>query len=150
MLIQEISPDESLLFLKHLHLGRLGCEQDSQPYVVPFDFACDGSYLYSFSTVGQTINWARANPLVCVQTDEVKSPQEWVSFVILGRYEELPDSPEWKAPRDLAFKLLQERAMWWEPGYAKTVIQGVERPLVPVYFRIQIVEITGRRATSES
>jgi len=149
MLIQEISPDDSLKFLTRLHVGRRACVQDLQPYIVPFNFACDGNHLYSFSTVGQGINWMRANSLVCVQADEVKSPEEWVSLVILGRYEELPDSAEWKELRDLAFRLLQERAMWWEPGYAKTVIQGVERPLVPVYFRIEIVEISGRRATND-
>ena len=31
----------------------------------------DNDYLYSFSTVGQKIEWMRANPNVCVETDEV-------------------------------------------------------------------------------
>jgi hypothetical protein len=73
----------------------------------------------------------------------------WVSLVIVGRYEELPDTPERKPDRELAFQLLQQRANWWEPGYAKTIVQHAERRLEPVYFRIQIDQITGLHGASE-
>ena len=36
---------------------------------------------------------------------------------------------------------------WWEPGYVKTIVDGIERPLMPVFYRIRILEITGHRAT---
>jgi nitroimidazol reductase NimA-like FMN-containing flavoprotein (pyridoxamine 5'-phosphate oxidase superfamily) len=149
MLIQEVTPEDSLSLLSHLRLGRLACAEGAQPYVVPFYFAYDDGYLYSFSTVGQKINWMRANPLVCVQTGETASSEEWVSLVIFGRYEELPDTPELKSERDLAYQLLQRKGIWWEPGYARTIIKGVERPLVPVYFRIQIDRITGHHGASD-
>ena len=150
MLIQEITKQDSLNRLAHIRLGRLACAQGGQPYVTPFYFAYDSNYLYSFSTVGQRINWMRVNPLVCVETDQVVSPEEWVSIIIFGRYEELPDTPEWKRWREWAYGLLQKNAMWWEPGYAKTIVQEAERPLVPVYFRIQIVQITGHQAATGS
>jgi len=35
----------------------------------------------------------------------------------------------------------------WEPGYVKTILHGTERPLVPVFNRIDIGHITGHRAT---
>ena len=78
----------------------------------------------------------RANPLVCIEADEVVSPQEWRTVVVFGRYEELPDSPEWRNDRKLVHELLQRRKIWWEPGYAKTILDGSVRPLVPVFFRI--------------
>jgi nitroimidazol reductase NimA-like FMN-containing flavoprotein (pyridoxamine 5'-phosphate oxidase superfamily) len=149
MLVQEIAPKDSLSRLAKMHLGRLGCVKGAQPYVVPFYFAYDSNYLYGFSTVGQKIDWMRANPLVCVEIDELASASEWISIVILGRYEELPDTPEFRTQREMAYAFLQQRADWWEPGYAKTIVNGVERPLIPVYFRVQIVEITGRRGTAD-
>lgn len=150
MLIQEITKQDSLKLLAKMNLGRLACAQGNQPYIAPFYFAYDGNYLYGISTVGQKIEWMRANPLVCVETEELTSAEEWVSIIILGRYEELPDTPEWKTAREVAYAMLQQKASWWEPGYSKTIVQGVERPLVPVYFRIQIAQITGRRGTPDA
>ena len=71
-------------------------------------------------------------------------------FNIFGRYEELPDTSEWEVARGRAHELLDQKAMWWEPGYVKTIIQGAERPLVPVYFRIHIEHITVHQGTPDS
>jgi uncharacterized protein len=149
MQIQEVGREKCLELLAHLRLGRIACAEEAQPYVVPFYFAYDDGYLYSFSTVGQKIWWMRGNPLVCVQTDEIVSLEEWVSLVIFGRYQELPDTPESKPERDLAYGLLQRKEIWWEPGYSKTIVRGTERPMLPVYFRIQIVQITGHHTAPE-
>ncbi len=149
MLIQELTRQACLDFLSRTHLGRLACAQGNQPYVVPFYFAHHNNYLYSFSTVGQKIEWMRANPLVCVEADEAISPHHWVSVIVFGEYEELRDTPEWHSAREFAHQLLAQYALWWEPGYARTTLHGAERPLVPVFYRISIVQITGHRATVE-
>jgi nitroimidazol reductase NimA-like FMN-containing flavoprotein (pyridoxamine 5'-phosphate oxidase superfamily) len=111
---------------------------------VPVYFAYHNDYLYSLSTVGQKIEWMRANPLVCVEAEE-----QWVSVVVFGRYEELPDTPEWQGARTLAHTLLQRHAVWWEPAYVRTILHGAPRPLVPVFYRIYGLQITGHRATPE-
>src|ERR1022692_3717393 len=89
VLILEMTREASLDLLARAHLGRLACAQDNQPYVVPFYFAYDNNSLYSFTKAGQKIEWMRANPRVCVEVDDVVSPEEWVSVVVVGRYEEL-------------------------------------------------------------
>jgi hypothetical protein len=33
--------------------------------------------LYSFATIGRKVEWMRANPLVCVEVDEIVSRQKW-------------------------------------------------------------------------
>jgi nitroimidazol reductase NimA-like FMN-containing flavoprotein (pyridoxamine 5'-phosphate oxidase superfamily) len=147
VLIQEITRRASLDLLTHTYLFKLACAQGNQPYVVPCYFAYHNNSLYSFSTVGQKIEWMRANPLVCLEADEVVSPQEWVSIIIFGRYEELPDTPEYQSARAIAYNVLQKKALWWEPGYLKTALHGTERPLEPVFYRIHVVQITGHRAT---
>ena len=88
MLIEELTRQASLDLLAGTRLGRLACARGPQPYVVPFYFAYHHNCLYSFSTVGQKIEWMRANPLVCVEADQVVSPHEWVSVIVFGRYEE--------------------------------------------------------------
>jgi uncharacterized protein len=82
VVIEEITIQASLDLLARTRLGRLGCAIGSQPYVVPFYFAYQDYSLYSFTTVGQKIEWMRANPLVCVEADEVVSSQEWLSVVV--------------------------------------------------------------------
>jgi nitroimidazol reductase NimA-like FMN-containing flavoprotein (pyridoxamine 5'-phosphate oxidase superfamily) len=149
MVIQELRNQDNLNLLAHMHFGRIACAQGAQPYVVPSYFAYQNNYLYSFATIGQRVEWMRANPLVCVETDEVLNSEEWVSIIIFGRYEELPNTPEWKMERELAYKLLKQKANWWEPGYAKTIIRDTTRSLDPVYFRIQIVQITGHHGTRD-
>jgi nitroimidazol reductase NimA-like FMN-containing flavoprotein (pyridoxamine 5'-phosphate oxidase superfamily) len=146
MLIKEMTREASLEFLAHKRLGRLGCARDGQPYVTPLYFAWDRKHLYSFSTVGQKIEWMRANPLVCVEADEFESPQKWSSVIVLGRYEELPKKPEYDEARQVAYSLLQQRPMWWEPAYVRTVLNDGERELEPLYFRIHIETVSGRRA----
>jgi nitroimidazol reductase NimA-like FMN-containing flavoprotein (pyridoxamine 5'-phosphate oxidase superfamily) len=150
MKIEELGTATCLELLARLRRGSLACAQGNQPYITPFFFAYHGSFIHSFSTVGQKIEWMRANPLVCIEADEVVSPQEWASVVVFGRYEELPDSPQWRSDRQLVHDLLQRRTIWWEPGYARTTLDdGSVRPLVPVFFRISIEKITGRRACSD-
>src|SRR5690242_8000739 len=149
MLIQEMTRQASLDFLARMHSGRLACAQDAQPYVVPIYFSYSEGCLYSFSTVGQKISWMRSNPLVCVQADEVVSLRNWISVVVFGRFEELPDVPEWSYQRALAHELLERRAAWWEPGYARTILHGAERPLVPIFYRVHITGVTGHQASPE-
>jgi len=143
-MIQEMTRQESLDLLARTHLCRLACAQGSQPYLVPCYFAYNNNSLYSFSTVGQKIDWMRANPLVCVEADEVVSPQEWVSVIVFGHYQELTSENE--SERAIAYNLLHKKGQWWEPAYLKTILHGTERQLVPVFYRIQVVQITGHRA----
>lgn len=149
VLIQELSSQASLDLLARTRLGRLACSQGGQPYIVPVYFAYADHSLYGFTTVGKKVEWMRANPLVCVEVDEVVSPERWTSVLAFGRYEELPDAPEWRSARAFAHKLLQRSCMWWEPAYARTILGGAQRPLVPVFYRIHIVQTTGHRATPE-
>jgi uncharacterized protein len=150
MRIVELTTAASLEFLGRIRLGRLGCAQGDQPYVVPFYFACCDRQIYGFSTLGQKIAWMRGNPLVCVEADEVIGSRDWISVVVSGRYQELQDTPELRGARELAHRLLQQNAMWWEPGYTRTILRGTERPLEPLFFRIHIDQVTGHRAVAET
>jgi len=149
VIIEELPIQACLDLLSRVRSGRVACAQEGQPYVVPFYFAYHYNCLYSFSTVGQKIEWMRTNPRVCVEAEEVESAHQWMSVIAYGRYEELLDTAEWRSERELAWKLLRRHAMWWEPGYVKTIVHGTERSLAPVFYRIHIDRITGRHASLE-
>lgn len=147
MFIHEMTVTECFGALKETRLGRLACAQDNQPYIVPINFAFDGAYIYGFTTLGQKIEWTRVNPLVCFEVDKVVSHNEWMSIVVFGRYEELPDTPEYQNERVRAHAFLQKRVMWWEPACISQEHREQPHSLTPIFFRIHIDKITGHRAT---
>ena len=146
MHIQEMTHDLCVDLLKRTSLGRLACSNAMQPYVVPISFGYHLNDIYGFSTEGQKIEWMRANPLVCLEIEEVVSRQNWKTVIVFGRYEELSDDKT----RATAHDILAKRASWWEPGYSTTIIAGKTRPLDPVYFRISIDKMTGHQAVESA
>ena len=150
MFIRELSDAECRHVLQSETVGRLACVRDNRPYVVPMNFAFDGDYIYGFTTVGQKVDWMRSNPLVCFEMDQITNHNEWVSIVVFGRFEELPDTPEYQCARVRAYRSLQRRAMWWEPAYMSQQHRDQPHSLTPVFYRIDIQKMTGHRATSET
>lgn len=146
MIIEEMTPAECFELLQQTGFGRIGCARSGQPYVVPIYFTADEDHIYGFSTLGRKIEWMRANPLVCVEVDEIISHLQWRSVVVVGRYQELPDEPQWAPARNHAHNLLQKRASWWEPAYVLSTHQGKPHSAQPIFYRISIHEITGHRA----
>ncbi len=150
MLIREMTIEECRDLLARKGFGRLACSFDSQPYIVPIYFVFEGIHLYGFSTLGRKIEWMRANPLVCVETDDVIDHLRWKSVIAFGRYEELPELRRWKAERQRAHNLLQRRPMWWQPAYISTTHHGQPHSLEPVFYRISIDEISGHEASPDA
>ena len=62
MFIRDLSEEASLQLLRRATLARVACSHQNQPYVAPMSVTYDQNWLYGFSTVGQKINWMRANP----------------------------------------------------------------------------------------
>jgi uncharacterized protein len=180
MMIHEMSVKECHDALSRGRFARLACAKENQPYVVPIYYAYKksadgGSYLYGFTTLGQKVQWMRANPLVCVEWDEVANFDRWESVIVFGCYEELSDTEEGgqveqqtRAPiratplldevderqeQMHAYELLREHANWWEPGYAAYAASGHldnTQPFRALYYRIRIDRITGHRASPDA
>jgi uncharacterized protein len=150
-MIREMDTEECLRVLARVSVARLASARENQPYVVPVSLLyhepSEGEpCLYGFTTPGQKVEWMRANPLVCVEVDEVAAYDQWVSVVAFGLYEELsetprrdgepphapqhprlaaeaslcrgstPEPPGDDGERSRAWEVLKTRPMWWEPG----------------------------------
>ncbi|RYZ03341.1 MAG: pyridoxamine 5'-phosphate oxidase family protein [Myxococcales bacterium] len=151
MNVQEISAKECYAKLASTGFGRLACARDNQPYVVPISFAVEGESIYAFSLAGQKIDWMRENPRVCLEADWLNSSSDWTSGVVMGRYEELTDTPEYYNERLLALASLQTRPMWWEPG-TSSLSSALDHPgqgHAPVFFRIVADRVTGYRGAPQ-
>jgi uncharacterized protein len=148
LMINEIPEQECREVLARAPVARLGCALDNQPYVVPINFAYDGQYMYVFSTVGKKIEWMRANPKVCIQTD-IQIESEWVSVIVNGRYEELAE-PQYTAERKHASRLLAKRYQWWLNALAQRRMTLGDSSIEPLFFRIYIDSMTGLRAAERT
>jgi uncharacterized protein len=148
MEVNEMAAEECKAVLEHASLGRLGCSSENQPYVVPIHFAYDSGYLYVFSTFGQKVKWMRANPKVCVQTDQIENQGEWISVIVNGQCEELP-GPQYTAERKHASLLLAKRNHWWLNALGERQMRVGDKSIEPLFFRVRILSMSGLRATDE-
>ncbi|HEY6242342.1 MAG TPA: pyridoxamine 5'-phosphate oxidase family protein [Pyrinomonadaceae bacterium] len=149
MFIHEMNEFQCQKVLEQASVGRLACAKDNQPYVVPVYFSFDGRHIYGFTTLGEKVEWMRANPKVCLEIDERNGHDQWTSVIVFGRYEELPDEPKFGADRVAAYEVLKKRANWWEPAYISTELFDAPHSLTPIFYRIRIERVTGRRATKD-
>jgi nitroimidazol reductase NimA-like FMN-containing flavoprotein (pyridoxamine 5'-phosphate oxidase superfamily) len=142
MLVRELSQTACKKVLSRARVARIACARDGQPYVVPVGVVFDGSDLYSFSTLGQKIEWMRENPLVCVEVDEIEDAGNWTTVVVFGRFEELTRSPAHRRARAHAEEVLGHHDNFWYPAAART---STREPTTPVFFRVIIESMTGRQ-----
>ena len=148
MEVNEMTAEECRAVLEHASLGRLGCSYENQPYVIPIHFAYDSGYLYVFSTFGQKVKWMRANPKVCVQTDEIQNQGDWISVIVNGEYEELSE-PRYSVERKHASSMLAKRYHWWLNALGERQMKVGDKSIEPLFFRVRIQSMSGLRTSDE-
>ncbi|HXZ79564.1 MAG TPA: pyridoxamine 5'-phosphate oxidase family protein [Terriglobales bacterium] len=145
MMVTEMSEKECREVLMRASLGRLACSLDGQPYIVPVYFAYEADYVYVLSTLGQKIEWMRANPKVCLEVEEIKSQSQWMTLVATGLYQELPE-PQYADEREHARELLEKHHHWWLNAMAERQLKSADHLIAPIFFRIHLDSMTGLRA----
>ena len=70
-------------------IGRLGCVDNGEPYVVPINYVFEDMSIYSHSLPGRKIEALRAHPRACLQVDEIRDDFNWRSVIAYGNFEEL-------------------------------------------------------------
>jgi nitroimidazol reductase NimA-like FMN-containing flavoprotein (pyridoxamine 5'-phosphate oxidase superfamily) len=70
-------------------IGRLGCVDNGEPYVVPINYVFEDGSIYSHSLPGRKIDLLRAHPRACLQVDEIENDFEWRSVIAYGNFEEI-------------------------------------------------------------
>ena len=85
----EMNRNQMEEFLNAGVIGRLGCSNDDQVYVVPITYAYDNGYIYGHTKDGLKIRMMRNNPNICFEIDWVKDMSNWKSVIAYGKFEEL-------------------------------------------------------------
>ncbi len=129
-------------------MGRIACHDGHKSYIVPINYAYDGTSIIAHSAEGMKIEMMRKNPHVCFEVDQMKSFTEWESVIAWGEFHELTDEDEqldamefyvdrmshlYVSETALPHKMLERKVTNHSTGQIKTVI-----------FRIAITEKTGR------
>ncbi|MGH9834532.1 MAG: pyridoxamine 5'-phosphate oxidase family protein [Blastocatellia bacterium] len=134
-MINEIGEKESYELLRKQSIGRLGCCEDKEPYVVPVNYWFDGESVYIHSLPGHKIEVMRANPRICLQADEIKDAYNWRSVIAFGWFEEINDSAQHDHILNDMFKRL--------PHLTPVESKAKEIMAQTIVFRIRIDRITG-------
>jgi nitroimidazol reductase NimA-like FMN-containing flavoprotein (pyridoxamine 5'-phosphate oxidase superfamily) len=148
-MIGKLSPSEIEDVLSLQCVGRIGCHDKDNIYVVPISYAYDGENIYCHGYEGKKIELMRMNPGVCFEVDEMKDMANWKSVILQGQFEEINDKKE----RDKALEILVNRRL--PISSSITTHLGQTWPFVGdgfkglsdipgIVFRISIQEKTGR------
>ena len=84
-----LSEVEARSFIAGGKIGRLGCVDNGEPYVVPINYVFEDGSIYSHSLPGRKIDAMRTHPRACLQMDEIESDLVWRSVIAYGNFEEI-------------------------------------------------------------
>jgi nitroimidazol reductase NimA-like FMN-containing flavoprotein (pyridoxamine 5'-phosphate oxidase superfamily) len=141
--LPELTKEEMLRMLEEERVGRIGLNDDPQPYVVPTDFAFEDGAIYIHTPdKGLKARLARMNPNVCFEVDRYNDTvTNFKSVIIRGRMMEISDPAE----RTRAMRSLARKAAGFD--YAAAHGNQKEKPFSAItIFKIEIRDMTGVRS----
>lgn len=147
-MIGRLSTEQIERILTDNHLGRIGCRDKNQVYIVPINYVYDGTSIIAHSVAGKKIEMMRKNPQVCFQVDDIKSFTHWKSVIAWGEFRELTDEHD----RYMAIKLFVDRTLRLkisETAMPPELFEQRVHPrspgnIKPVIYQITLTEKTGR------
>jgi nitroimidazol reductase NimA-like FMN-containing flavoprotein (pyridoxamine 5'-phosphate oxidase superfamily) len=128
-------------------VGHLGCSADGRVYVAPMSYVYDGESIYSHAVEGMKLRLLRANPQVCFQVERIENLANWVSVIVWGEFEEMPDDAARDAMQLFLDRMepLQTSETAVSPHRAPAGVPALDMQSNPmVFFRIRVRERTGR------
>lgn len=123
--------------LTSARIGRLGCVDNGEPYVVPISYYFEDGSVYSHSLPGRKVDILRAHPRACLQVDDIENDFNWRSAIAYGDYEEIHEPAE----RNAILRKLLSRFPLLTP-VESTMALDASAP-DSIVFRLRIDRITG-------
>lgn len=134
-------------------IGRIGCRDNNDIYIVPVNYVYDGKNIIAHSQPGKKIQMMRNTPSVCFEVEDLKSTTNWKTVIAHGTYQELAGEQE----RYDAMKLFVDRMLHLkisETAILPETSAGRVHPRSPgnitmIIYRILLTEKTGRFETDQ-
>jgi nitroimidazol reductase NimA-like FMN-containing flavoprotein (pyridoxamine 5'-phosphate oxidase superfamily) len=144
--VRELSEQEIEQFVQQNNYGHLALCDGGQPYVVPIHYAASEDYVYIYTTEGKKTAIVKRNPRVCLQIEDVRNNQDWVSVVVYGEAMQLRDEVE----RAEAIKAISKVNPTLTPAVSIHWMDNWVRENIEVIYRITPLETTGRASVDRS
>jgi uncharacterized protein len=132
-----LSEEAALALISAGKIGRLGCLDGGEPYVVPINYVVEDGSIYSHSLPGRKIDAMRTHPRVCLQVDQIIDDFHWRSAIAFGDFEEI------RVPSDRRSILSKLLARFPLLTPVEAVRARDAAPPDSVVFRLRIERITG-------
>jgi uncharacterized protein len=91
-----LSESEAWKIIEGGKMGRLGCVDHGEPYVVPINFLVRERQIFSHSLLGRKIQALREHRRACLQVDHIEDDLHWRSAIAFGDFEEVNNLDERK------------------------------------------------------
>jgi nitroimidazol reductase NimA-like FMN-containing flavoprotein (pyridoxamine 5'-phosphate oxidase superfamily) len=142
--VKELSDSEIAELLRRTGYGHLACARGGEPYVVPVHFAYDDGDIYVYTTEGKKFEIIKENPRVCLQAEQVKDNQHWLSVIVDGEAVQIVDEQE----RERAMKLITAVNPTLTPAVSVHWMDNWVRENIEVIYRIHPLRVSGRRSSA--
>ncbi|MBL7720175.1 MAG: pyridoxamine 5'-phosphate oxidase family protein [Flavipsychrobacter sp.] len=147
-MLGELTETEIGALLERNIIGRLGCNDGTNSYVVPISYVFMGDHILCHSYEGLKIAMMRANPNVCFEVDEIRDYSNWRCVIAWGVYLELSDKTEIEnAKQYFSEEMLELKVS--ETALPPDAQPERPRPHAPgdkqsIYYKIVFTAISGR------
>ncbi|TLP74251.1 pyridoxamine 5'-phosphate oxidase family protein [Maribacter sp. ACAM166] len=147
--MENLSNSEIITLLKKNYLGHLAYISNGRPSSLPITYYFDeaNNAIISYSSEGHKIDSMRENGSVSLQVEEVKSNSNWLSVLVHGTFEELSGSDAKSQLHQFTkgVKSVITKKEHSHPEFISEFSSKLYLKSVPIVYRINIIEITGKR-----
>lgn len=149
VMIKSLEKAESLKILDDNYIGHLAYVYQNRPFVIPitYYFDAENNTIICYSDEGHKINAMRKNPSVSLEVAEIESVNIWQSVLAQGEYEELQGIDSKNSLHDFSNgikKIINEKEKT-NPQFISEFSSKIYSEGIPIVFRINITDITGRQ-----
>lgn len=147
-MIKNLETAKGIQLLKENYIGHLGFISNGGPYTVPITYFYDeeSNSILSYSDEGHKISAMRKNGNVSLAVDEIISVDHWSSILAHGVFQELKGSDAKFLLHKFAegIKGIISKKENKYPKFISDFSSATHLKNIPVVYKIQIQEITGK------
>lgn len=146
-MLGELNREEIQDVLEHNIVGRIGCSDGNNIYIVPVSYMAGEGCVYCNSMEGMKIEMMRRNQKVCFEVEDIKNYTNWRTVIAWGLYEEIKDEAEIRELRNYFSDqmLMMKASKTAMPPHATERSQDIKpHPTPSVFYRIRFTEFSGR------
>lgn len=150
--MKDLSAKESIELLSKNYIGRIAYIAKGNPEIIPITYHYDPEHhsILTYSSAGAKIEAMRKNRTVAFQVDDVTSLNNWRSVLIHGTFEELSGIDAKHILHQFAEGVKQNirRQGITSPRFIHEFSSKTDTQGIPIVYRINISEITGKQRIS--